>query len=195
MASPPAARPQPDDVGAVGLRRGHRLVLAQLVLMGLLALLGGPALLAALLPRGELAAAWAGLSWMLPAGPLLVAVGAGWMLVAGGAVLGLWALSANRPGNFNIHPAPRTGGHMVDAGPYRRIRHPMYSAVLAVGAGCVLAAAAMPAPWLALAGAAWIALTAVLTAKARLEEGWLLRRYPGYAAYRARTRRFVPGLY
>jgi protein-S-isoprenylcysteine O-methyltransferase Ste14 len=31
--------------------------------------------------------------------------------------------------------------------------------------------------------------------KARREEAWLLARYPGYAAYRARSRRFVPRIY
>lgn len=174
-------------VDARGLRIGRRLVAAQLALMGLLALLGGPALLAVLLPTGAGPAALAG--------PVPWAVQAGWALVLAGIALGGWAIAANRPGNFNIHPAPRAGGRMVDAGPYRWIRHPMYGAVLFAGAGLVVAAAAWPAPWLALAGAAWIALAAVLAAKARLEEGWLLRAHPGYAAYRARTWRFVPGLY
>jgi len=31
--------------------------------------------------------------------------------------------------------------------------------------------------------------------KSRREERWLEERYPGYAAYRARTRRLIPGLY
>jgi protein-S-isoprenylcysteine O-methyltransferase Ste14 len=44
--------------------------------------------------------------------------------------LGLWALSANRPGNFNIRPEPKADGQLVQTGPYRWIRHPMYTAVL-----------------------------------------------------------------
>ncbi len=174
-------------VDARGLQVGRRLVAAQLALMGVLALLGGPALLAALLPTGAVPFVLAGAAPWVP--------WAGWTLVLAGIALGGWAIAANRPGNFNIHPAPRAGGRMVDAGPYRWIRHPMYGSVLFAGAGCVPAAAAWPAPGLALAGTAWIALAAVLAAKARLEEGWLLRAHPGYAAYRARTWRFVPGLY
>ena len=50
--------------------------------------------------------------------------------------LGLWALSANRPGNFNIRPEPKTDGQLVQTGPYRWIRHPMYTAVLLFSIGC-----------------------------------------------------------
>lgn len=111
-----------------------------------------------------------------------------WALTAAGIALGLWALSANRPGNFNITPAPRAGGRLVQHGPYRWIRHPMYSAVIAVGAACC---------WAALSGWAligWVVLVAVLAVKAKLEERWMSVAHPDYAAYRARTRMFVPGL-
>lgn len=111
------------------------------------------------------------------------------VLVVAALVLGLWALSANRPGNFNIHPRPRAGGTLVQHGPYRWIRHPMYSTLLLAG----LAAARLAGgtvPWLTLA-----ALAAVLAAKAAVEERALLQHHAGYAAYRRRTWRFVPGLY
>lgn len=177
---------------ASGRRLGQALVAAQFVLIAGLAGLGGPALVAALGAART------------PAWP----VAAGWMLVLVAIVLGVWALTANRPGNFRIHPAPHAQGRLVQTGPYRWIRHPMYAAVLAAGAGCALAAAG-PAladgaasttgtamVWrLGLAGLAWFALAAVLAAKASLEERWLVERHPGYAAYRARTRAFVPGLY
>ncbi|NML16626.1 methyltransferase family protein [Azohydromonas caseinilytica] len=107
----------------------------------------------------------------------------------GAVLLGLWALSANRPGNFNIRPTPRPGGRLVQHGPYRWIRHPMYSAVLLAG----LATARMaqgPAAWVVLA-----ALAAVLLVKAGLEERALGALHPGYADYVRRTRRFIPGLF
>lgn len=112
-----------------------------------------------------------------------------WAMAAGGAMLGAWALYVNRPGNFNIRPTPRRGGQLVQQGPYRWIRHPMYSAVILCGLACawVLGAAT---GWLV-----WAALVIVLTVKATLEERWMLSRHPDYAAYRVRTSRFVPGLF
>jgi protein-S-isoprenylcysteine O-methyltransferase Ste14 len=112
-----------------------------------------------------------------------------WLLAAAGGVVGLWALACNRPGNFNIRPTPRAGGRLVQHGPYRWIRHPMYTAVLLCGLSCAWAIVSLWG-WL---GAA--ALAAVLIAKATMEERWMLLEHPGYAAYRACTWRFVPGLF
>ncbi len=112
-----------------------------------------------------------------------------WSFAAAAFVLGLWALGSNRPGNFNIRPTPRPDGRMVSSGPYRWIRHPMYSAVLLFGVACA---------WTGASTGGWIAvllLAAVLVGKAALEERWMLRQHPGYGAYRASTARFVPGLF
>lgn len=150
---------------------GSLLVAAQ---FGLLALLGLVAVLA--MPPGP---------WP-PRGAL--------MMLAAGAALGAWALSANRPGNFNIRPQPRDGAVFVHRGPYRWIRHPMYSALLLGGLGAVRMAADGDAAWaLPAAGAAWLALLAVLWAKSAVEERALLRVFPGYADYRRRSGRFMPG--
>ncbi|NIC42170.1 isoprenylcysteine carboxylmethyltransferase family protein [Aquabacterium sp. A08] len=111
------------------------------------------------------------------------------LLWCGAAALGLWTLAVNPPGNFHIRPEPRPDGRLVCHGPYRWVRHPMYTAVLLLAAGA--------AAWLAsgLAWGLWGALVAVLVAKARLEERWLLARYPAYAAYRQRTWRLFPGVF
>lgn len=111
-----------------------------------------------------------------------------WMSALLGVLLGLWALSTNRLGNFNIRPAPRAGGTLIQQGPYRWIRHPMYTAVMAVGLACA---------WASLHGVAWLALCAlavVLLVKALIEERWMLQMHPGYAAYGQRTWRFLPWL-
>lgn len=111
-----------------------------------------------------------------------------WVLWALGATLGAWALQANRPGNFNIRPAPRAGGKLVIFGPYRWIRHPMYTSVGAFAVGCAFAAAWAPA-W-----AVVVLLAAVLTVKSILEERWLRQIHAEYAAYERGTFRFVPWL-
>jgi protein-S-isoprenylcysteine O-methyltransferase Ste14 len=123
-------------------------------------------------------------AWVSPA----AAAGQVVALLAASALLALWALSANRPGNFNIRPTPRPEGSLITSGPYRWIRHPMYTAVL-------LAAAA--AAWKTFEAAdalLWLALLGVLLAKAAIEERALMRRFPQYQAYRMRTTRLVPWL-
>ena len=112
------------------------------------------------------------------------------LVLAGLSVLlAVWTLAYNRLGNFNIHPAPKATGVLVTGGPYRFMRHPMYSAVL-------LGAAAMAwvvQPWIGLL--VWGALALVLFAKATLEERWLREHHAGYAAYCEHCKRFVPWLF
>ena len=103
--------------------------------------------------------------------------------------LGLWTLYHNRPGNFNIRPEPKASGRLVTGGPYRYVRNPMYSALLLFAAAEV---AAYADPWKILC---WLALALVLLAKAMLEERGLRARFPGYAEYAKRVRRFIPGAF
>lgn len=116
-----------------------------------------------------------------------VALAAAFATVA--AAVGIAALAANRPGNFNIRPEPKDGARLVTRGVYSRVRHPMYTSVLLA----MLALLALdPRLWRV---ATWFALAAVLLAKAAREERYLLARFPEYAAYRARTHRLVPGIF
>jgi protein-S-isoprenylcysteine O-methyltransferase Ste14 len=110
-----------------------------------------------------------------------------WVLAAAALALAAWTLAHNRIGNFNIRPLPKAGGRLITSGPYRWIRHPMYSTVL-------LGAAALA--WVAPAWAwlAWAALAGVLWVKSSLEERALVQLHPAYAAYRRRTRRLLPWL-
>jgi protein-S-isoprenylcysteine O-methyltransferase Ste14 len=129
-------------------------------------------------------AAWLLLTTRAPAGwPALWVAAA---LAAAAFAVGIAALTANRPGNFNIRPEPKAGARLVTHGIYRHIRHPMYSAFLLL----MLAAVAADArPWRI---ALWIALAAVLAAKAQREERYLRQAFPAYAEYQRRTKRFVP---
>jgi protein-S-isoprenylcysteine O-methyltransferase Ste14 len=113
---------------------------------------------------------------------------AGFVAALGALLLG-WTLSANRPGNFRVLPAPKAGASLATTGPYRWVRHPMYLASLLLMAGAVLWG---PATWKA---PVWLLLAVVLTAKARREERGLLSQFPEYAAYRARRRFLIPGIW
>jgi protein-S-isoprenylcysteine O-methyltransferase Ste14 len=110
------------------------------------------------------------------------------LLLAGGAI-GVAALMQNRPGNFNIRPEVKAGARLATGGIYRLIRHPMYSAFLLVLAGLVLAAPT------ALRFGLLAAEFAVLIAKMKREERYLVGRFAEYETYRHRTWRLIPWLY
>ncbi len=114
---------------------------------------------------------------------------AAWALAAAAVALAGWVFAYNRPGNFNVRPEPKDGARMVTGGPYARVRHPMYSALLL---GCAALPAAAPDLPRVLG---WVLLVLVLRGKSALEEKLLLQRWPDYAAYRARTQRFVPWIW
>ncbi len=103
-----------------------------------------------------------------------------------GALLGLLALCYNRPPNFSIYPQPKAGARLITAGPYRFIRHPMYTALMLVMAGISL----YNGHPVNVAGAALVLV--VVVTKALIEERLLAAAFPEFAAYRRRTWRFVP---
>jgi len=127
-------------------------------------------------------------AWLLIPGASFQWNPAGSGLCVVGAILLVWALIVNRPGNFRILPEIREGAHLVQAGPYRWICHPMYTALLLV----TLAGLSCQFSWLRLV--VWLCLLGVLYAKALREEGLLISQFPDYTAYRARTGRFLPRL-
>jgi protein-S-isoprenylcysteine O-methyltransferase Ste14 len=85
--------------------------------------------------------------------------------------------------------APREPARLIDDGPYRRVRHPMYVAELAMTVG---------APWTL---GAWVsvllavAFAALVPYRIAVEERALRARIPEYAAYAARTYRLIPYVY
>lgn len=108
---------------------------------------------------------------------------------AAGVALGLWAVATMGLRHLRPTPEPAEGARLLRHGPYRWIRHPMYTATLLV-AGALVLDQLSPAR-----AAIWFGLAAVLVVKLRLEEELLLGRFPDYADYARRTRRLVPGLW
>lgn len=114
---------------------------------------------------------------------------AAFVLAGACLVLAVWTLAHNRPGNFNIRPVPKAHGHLITTGPYRWIRHPMYTSVL-LGAAALAWTSSPLVGW-----ATWLTLAAVLFVKSTLEERWMHEKHGGYAAYRLSSKRFLPWLF
>jgi protein-S-isoprenylcysteine O-methyltransferase Ste14 len=105
-----------------------------------------------------------------------------------GVALAVWAYrSLGR--SFTAYPSPPEDAALVESGPYRLVRHPVYGGAILLFAGLSLAFSISALLLTAALAALW-------RAKAAVEEKNLASRFPGYEAYRARTtRRFFPGLY
>lgn len=104
-------------------------------------------------------------------------------------LLAVWALSANKLGNFKIVPEPKQGGKLIIHGPYHYIRHPMYTSLLLFAAACAL----IIDGWWAWFN--WLALLMVLVFKAAIEEHYLLKHFSQYDEYTKHSKRFIPWLF
>jgi protein-S-isoprenylcysteine O-methyltransferase Ste14 len=121
-----------------------------------------------------------------PAAPLHLL---SWALLAGSAVevagsIVLYFKRAAPDGSFE------NSTRLVETGIYRLIRHPMYGSLMLLGLGiCLKRATALTS-----ALAAVVVLALVLTAL--IEEGEMRARFgEAYAAYKKRTKRFIPFLF
>jgi protein-S-isoprenylcysteine O-methyltransferase Ste14 len=119
---------------------------------------------------------------------------ADWLQLAGAALFLAGVVGYRRAGwalGERLSPlvAPREPAALVDRGPYRRVRHPMYLAELAMALGAPLTLAAI------LSLVVTLAFTAVVLRRIAVEERVLAERVPGYRAYVRRTSRLVPHVY
>ena len=117
-------------------------------------------------------------------------------LVAGVACYasGLWLFfrsHADLGTSWSITLEIREQHRLVTDGVYRRIRHPMYSALLLYSVGQALA---LP-NW--VAGPSYlVAFGLLLASRLAAEERMMLERFgDDYASYMARTKRLVPGVW
>jgi protein-S-isoprenylcysteine O-methyltransferase Ste14 len=149
--------------------RGEGYVALQLVLMALVAF--GPRTCPGL-------PAWPG-SGTSAVGIALLAIGVS-LAIAGIGSLGR---------NLTATPRPKPGATLVERGPYRLVRHPMYAGAVLAAFGWALACHG----WLTLAYT--VALFVFFDVKARREERWLREEIPGYAAYECRVRKLIPFIY
>jgi protein-S-isoprenylcysteine O-methyltransferase Ste14 len=147
--------------------RGEGWVLVQSVLLVLVA-----------------AGGWSlGPDWSGPA--RLAGIFVGIALIAGGVLLVARGV-VDLGGAMTPLPRPREGAKLVQTGAYTLARHPIYGGLILASFGWAIVQASIVSVILAAALATFFQL------KSTREERWLEMRYPDYAAYRARTRRFIP---
>jgi len=133
-----------------------------------------------------------GLAYLLAPGPRLFIPGhalgfAGDMISCAGVLLLIAAIVSLRHA-VRVDPEPKPGATLVRTGVYRRLRHPIYTAMVLVVLGLFLKNGNLA---VAMTGAALIVF---LAAKVRVEERFLAARYPDYAEYRRHTWGLFPGL-
>jgi len=103
-----------------------------------------------------------------------------------GIALVLWAVWVMRLRQLRIGPDVAAAATLVERGPYRYVRHPMYTGSMLIMLALVLDAVTW---WRVLL---WVGLVGALVAKLTHEERLLSASFPKYAEYRSRTKRLVP---
>jgi protein-S-isoprenylcysteine O-methyltransferase Ste14 len=106
----------------------------------------------------------------------------------GVALLFLWARLTFGWRSYHVAANPTAGG-LVTSGPYRYIRHPIYTAA------CVFSLAGAVAHWSWASGllGGWVVGCALL--RIFCEEVLVTARYPEYRQYAATTWRMIPYVY
>jgi protein-S-isoprenylcysteine O-methyltransferase Ste14 len=122
----------------------------------------------------------------LPASGVLPPIGA--VLVAAGLGLAVWA-RRHLGRNWSAQVQVKEDHSLIRTGPYRRVRHPIYTGILLAFLG------------MALAIGEWRGVVAVLFAigsfamKAKVEERQMLSVFPEYDHYRRESAALIPFVY
>ena len=119
---------------------------------------------------------------------LVVAMLAGCALIALGTAI-LFSGIRRLGVSLSALPKPVDDGVLIEDGVYAYVRHPIYLGVILVVVGYSVAMDALVALIVS------VVLAVFLDLKARHEETLLRQRYPDYAAYASRTKRFIPYVY
>jgi len=104
-------------------------------------------------------------------------------------VLGIWAILAMKLHTLTVLPSVKAGGQLCTSGPYRLIRHPMYTAVL------LLLFALLLNNYSTTRLIVFLIVLVDLIVKMNVEEKILKAHYEGYKDYMKGTKRIIPFVY
>jgi protein-S-isoprenylcysteine O-methyltransferase Ste14 len=109
------------------------------------------------------------------------------LLVIGGAMFmsGIFMLGRN----ITPLPYPKDQAELIESGPYRFVRHPIYSGGIIFAFGWAL----WNHGWFTIGYA--VILLVFFDIKARREEKWLKEKFTNYAGYQKRVRKLIPFVY
>ncbi|NWJ52804.1 MAG: isoprenylcysteine carboxylmethyltransferase family protein [Bacteroidetes bacterium] len=111
------------------------------------------------------------------------------IVATGGFFLGCWAVVSMKLDNLSVRPDVRQNARLVKSGPYRVIRHPMYTAVLLTLTPLIVD---HPSTYGIIV---WIVLLLTLLYKLNYEERLLKNHFEGYASYMLKSWRIIPYIY
>ena len=112
----------------------------------------------------------------------------GLILTVLGCGLAIWA-RVSLGSNWSARPSVKQGNVLIVQGPYKLVRHPIYSGLLLALAGSSLAVDRSGC----ILG--WILVFATYSVKIRQEEQLMLQTFPqDYPAYRRRIKALIPGV-
>ncbi|RPI04639.1 MAG: isoprenylcysteine carboxylmethyltransferase family protein [Ignavibacteriae bacterium] len=124
--------------------------------------------------------------WTFPS-PFFWSMGGGILFLAGCSLLltGLFRLGTN----LTPVPYPKENATLIENGPYKLVRHPMYCGGIIMALGWAF----FVQGWLTLGYT--ILLGILFDIKSRREEKWLSEKFGGYALYQQRVRKLIPFVY
>lgn len=103
-----------------------------------------------------------------------------------GILLAVWAWFKIGLRKVTIHPSATESTELATKGPYKIVRHPMYTGLL------WFTAALLFDPFQLWRCIAWAALALVLAIKSGYEEQSMVKHFSAYSVYRDRTGRLIP---
>jgi protein-S-isoprenylcysteine O-methyltransferase Ste14 len=106
-----------------------------------------------------------------------------------GINLGIWALIVMRKSKIRITPEVAKDAKLIKDGPYKFVRHPMYTAVLCASLGMLFSNPSI------ISLISYFLLMIILSIKISCEEKLLLQYFPDYKVYIKTTHKLIPFIY